>query len=108
MDAIKAVQGGRWPPQPLVWLVGDSPANLTGAAGITGSIRNRATGQVRAVAGALALANAAAGEFVWTYAAEDVAEAGEFDVQFVAAFASGPTPGKTFLARFSVAAALSG
>jgi hypothetical protein len=65
-------------------------------------MRNRATGATRAVTGSIALTDASRGEFVWTYSEADVAEAGEFDVEFTATFGSGPTPAKTFLARWRV------
>jgi hypothetical protein len=108
MAAVKAVQGGRWPPQPLVWEVDGVPVNLAGAT-LTGTMTNRGTGVTRAISeDALVFTNAAGGEFAWYYGDADVAEAGEFDVEFVANFESGPTPGKTFLARWSIAKSPSG
>lgn len=105
MAVVKAVQGGRWPPQPLVWEIGGQPVNLSGAS-LTGSMLNRGTGTTRAISGQLTLVDAVRGEFVWYYAPEDVAEAGEFDVEFVAEFTEGEPPvtlrGKTFLSRWSI------
>ena len=106
MGAIVAVQGSRWPPQPLVWEIGGAPANLAGATGITARMRNRDTAVTRDVTGAIAVTNGARGEFVWTYSVDDVAERGTFDVQFTAAFGDGPTPGKSFQATLTVAESL--
>lgn len=102
MSAIRAVQGGRWPPQPLVWEQGGVAANLVGATGITGTMTNRATGVTRAITGTITITDPSRGEFAWYYSVADVAEWGEFDVEFVAAFAEGLTPGKTFLTRWSI------
>jgi hypothetical protein len=105
---VRAVQGSRWPPQPLVWEVGGAPVNLAGAT-LTGTMTNRATGETRDIAeDALVLTDPARGEFAWYYAVADVATAGEYDVEFVANFPSGPTPGKTFAARWSIVASPTG
>lgn len=106
MGAIAAVQGSRWPPQPLVWEIGNAPANLAGATGITARMRNRSTGATRDVTGTIAITDAARGEFVWTYSAEDVTESGTFDVQFTATFGEGPTPGRSFAMQLAIAEAL--
>ena len=101
-----AVKGGLRPPQLIVWEREDgSVEDLTGA-GISGSLRSRESGAVRAISGALTVTDGAAGRFLWGYDAADVAEAGEFDVQFNAAFGSGPTPARTFITRWRVRAAL--
>lgn len=101
-----AVKGGLRPPQLIVWEREDGMAeDLTGAA-ISGSLRSRETGSVRAIGGALTVTDGAAGRFLWAYAEDDVAEAGDFDVQFNAAFGSGPTPARTFLTRWRVRASL--
>ena len=47
-----------------------------------------------------------AGVFRWDYAAADVAEAGRFDVQFVAAFTAGLSPARTFVAQWEVRGSL--
>jgi pyruvate/2-oxoglutarate/acetoin dehydrogenase E1 component len=44
--------------------------------------------------------------FRWDYAAGDVAEAGRFDVQFVAAFTAGLSPARTFVAQWEVRGSL--
>lgn len=101
-----AIQGALRPAQQIVWLDGEGVAlNLTGAT-ITGVIRNQTSLVARAVAGTLAVTDAAAGTFTWTYNAADVASAGTFDVQFTAAFGSAPTPARTFAATWVVEAAL--
>ena len=100
------VEGGVRPAQALTWKREDGSAeDLTGAT-LTGSIRNRATGTTRAIAGPLTVTDGAAGVFRWDYAAEDVAEAGRFDVQFDAAFTAGLSPARTFVEQWTVEAAL--
>ena len=100
------VEGGVRPAQALTWKREDGSAeDLTGAT-LTGSIRNRATGETRAIAGTLTVTDGPAGAFRWDFAAADVAEAGEFDVQFTAAYTAGATPARTFVERWRVAAAL--
>jgi len=69
---------------------------------MTGTITNRATGVTRAIAGELTVTNGAAGEFRWDYAAGDVSDKGEFDVQFDAAFDSPPSPARSYIARWIV------
>ena len=96
MALAKAVAGATRPSQLITWQDADGNAeDLTGAT-LSGTIRNRRTGASRAVAGALSVTDAAAGVFTWAYHADDVAEAGRFDVQFVAAFGTEPSPAKTF------------
>jgi predicted MFS family arabinose efflux permease len=105
MALADAVQGSRWPAQQVTWtLKGGGVANLSGAV-LTGKIRN-ASGVTRAVAGAFTVTDGPAGVFVWQYAAEDVADAGIFKVQFTATWADGLTPGKTFIAPWIVAESL--
>ena len=100
------VEGGVRPAQALTWKREDGSAeDLTGAT-LTGVIRNRATGETRAIAGALTVADGPAGAFRWDYAAADVAEAGRFDVQFTAAFTAGLSPARTFVEQWTVEAAL--
>lgn len=98
-----AVQGALRPSRIIIWERDDgTPEPLTGAT-LTGTITNRATDTTRAIAGTLTPTdNAAAGEFRWDYASGDVSEAGEFDVQFSAAFTPGPSPARTFVARWKV------
>ena len=97
------VQGALRPSRTIVWERDDgTPEPLTGAT-LTGTITNRGTDVTRAIAGTLTPTdNAAAGEFLWDFAAGDVSEAGEFDVQFSAAFSPGPSPARTFVARWKV------
>lgn len=107
MALATAVQGGLRPSQALLWLRDDGSAeNLTGAT-LTGKLSNRDTQQTRPIAGSLTVLDGPAGSFLWSYAAADVAEAGEFDVQFDAAFAQGPSPARSFITRWTVAKALS-
>lgn len=102
MALAAAVKGGLRPAQIVVWSRANGVAEpLTGAT-LTGTITNRATGVTRAIAGALTVTDGAAGEFRWDYAAGDVDTAGEFDVQFDAAFGSGQTPARTFIERWAV------
>ena len=107
MALAAAVKGARRPSQSIVWQRenGGGAEDLT-AATLTGIIRDRATNTARAIAGVLAVTDGPAGAFRWDYAAADVAEAGAFDVQFTAAFASGATPARSFVTRWDVREAL--
>ena len=103
MALASAVQGGLRPAQIVTWTRDDdTPEPLTGAT-LTGTITDRATDTTRAIAGTLTVTDGAAGEFRWDYVAGDVDTAGEYDVQFSAAFGSGQTPARTFVARWKVA-----
>ena len=97
------VQGAQRPSQLIIWERDDGTVEpLTGAT-MTGTITNRATDVTRDITGTLTPTdNAAAGEFRWDFAAGDVSDAGEFDVQFSAAFTPGPSPARTFFARWKV------
>lgn len=100
------VKGGVRPAQAVIWRREDnSLEDLTGAT-LTGWIRNRATGETRAIAGTLTVTDGPAGAFRWDFAAGDVADAGRYDVQFNAAFGAGQTPARTFVAQWTVEAAL--
>jgi len=102
MALTAAVKGGLRPSQIVVWARSDGTAeNLTDAT-LTGTITNRATTTTRAIAGTLTVTDGAAGQFRWDYAAGDVDTAGEFDVQFSAAFATGQTPARTLVSRWTV------
>jgi hypothetical protein len=107
MPLADAVQGSLRPAQQITWTRGDdnTAEDLTGAT-ITGWIRNRSTGVVRAIAGTLSVTTAASGVFTWTYASADVADVGTFDVQFNAAFGSSPTPARTLVVPWTVAGSL--
>lgn len=106
MALADAVQGARRPAQSVTWLREGGGVEDISAATLTGHIRNRATGETRAIAGPLTVTDGAAGVFRWDYAAADVAEAGAFDVQFDAAFAAGATPARTFVERWDVRSSL--
>jgi hypothetical protein len=97
------VQGALRPSRTIVWERDDGTLEpLTGAT-LTGTITNRGSDVTRAIAGTLTPTDDAAnGEFLWEFAAGDVNEAGEFDVQFSAAFDPGPSPARTFVARWKV------
>lgn len=111
MALAAAVRGGLRPSQAITWLregvafANGTPEDLTGAT-LTGWLRNRATGETRAIAGSLTVTDGAAGAFRWDYAPADVAETGAFDVQFNAAFGAGATPARTFVARWDVRGSL--
>ncbi len=102
MALASAVRGGLRPSQIVTWSRDNGDAEPLTAATLTGTITNRATGTTRAIAGTLTVTDGAAGQFRWDYAAGDVDTAGEFDVQFSAAFGSGQTPARTFVARWTV------
>jgi len=102
----RAVQGGRRPSQTITWRrEGGGVEPLIGAE-ISGFIRSHGTGETRPIDGDLVLVDGAAGVFRWDYGEMDVGEAGDFDVQFVAEFPEGPTPGKSFRAIWAVESAL--
>lgn len=106
MALANAVQGARRPSQAIIWQrEGGGVEDLTGAT-LSGSLRHRATGGTRTIAGALTVTDGAAGVFRWDYAAADVADSGDYDVQFTAAFAAGATPARTFVGRWRVTEAL--
>lgn len=107
MALVSAVQGGLRPSQEIQWRQADGALLSLSGATLSGTLRNRATGAKRNVAGALSVTDAAAGKFLWDYAAADVAEVGVFDVEFVAAFGAAPTPAKTYVAQWSVLESLS-
>jgi hypothetical protein len=106
MALASAVKGGLRPAQIITWSREDGNVETLTGATLTGFIRDRTTGTTRAIAGTLTVTNGAAGEFRWDYAAADVADVGYFDVQFNAAYGSGLTPAKTFIARWDVKEAL--
>lgn len=107
MALANAIKGARRPSQLITWLDGEGdPVNLTGAT-ITGFIQSQQTLATSTITGTLTVSDATAGEFVWEYSADDVANAGKYNVQFVAAFGTGLTPSKSLLDEWEVKAALS-
>jgi hypothetical protein len=105
MALAQAVAGGLRPSQTITWTREDgTPEDLTGAT-ITGKLLNLASGETRAIAGALTVTDADAGQFRWDYAAGDVV-AGAYNVQFTADFGAAPSPARTFSASWDVAPAL--
>lgn len=83
-----AVQYARKRAQTITWTDKDGlPINLTNA-----TLRARkadSDGAQTAVTGALSVTSGAAGQFTWAYSDEDVAEAGDYLVQFSAAKGDG-------------------
>ena len=105
MPIADAVAASAPPGQQIIWERTDgTPEDLTGAT-LSGILLPLGTQEARAIAGSLILADAAAGEFNWEYAAADVV-AGRYRVQFTATFASGATPARTFQALWTVHATL--
>lgn len=79
---------------------------VLGGRGQIGGVLGRG-GVVRAIAGDLDITQATSGIFTWTYDAADVADAGEFDVQFTATWdAPALSPARTFAAVWAVREAL--
>lgn len=102
MALADGVQGSRKPGQTLTWLDSSGvPVDLTDAT-MAGVIRNRKTGAARDITGTLTITDDVNGVFTWTYSETDVAEAGDFDVQFIASWSTGATPAKTFLSSWRV------
>ena len=105
MPLADAVQGATRPAQLITWYRDDdTPEDLTGAT-LTGLVRR--DNVVEAITGDLTVTDGTGGVFRWDYSTEDVAIAGRHEVQFNAAFASGQTPAKTFVASWTVRASLS-
>ncbi len=105
-ETLRAVQGATRPPPVIQWTREGAGAEDLSGATLAGKIRSRATNETRPIAGALTVVDGAAGMLRWDYDAADVAQAGNFDVQFTASFAAGASPARTFVARWVVAEAL--
>lgn len=102
------VVGAIRPTPTITWYQADGTIqDLTGVTSLSGFMRSHRSQQTRAIAGALAVSDAAAGQFTWTRVAADVAEAGVFDVQIVAVYGSPPTPAKTYMFEWTITEALS-
>lgn len=96
------MQGATRPTQLITWTRADgAPLNLTGAL-ITGRIYNLATRRSRDIAGSLSVTDPGAGRFTWSYGNDDIAEAGQFEVQFTASYPESPSPARTFLQAWTV------
>jgi len=79
----------------IVWVNEEgTPTNLTDAT-LTGTIKPATGAAERAITGELAIVAATSGVFTWAPSNADVAEKGNFAVQFNAAYASGATPAKS-------------
>jgi len=101
MALSKAVKGARHSPQQITWKKSDGTAyDLTGAT-ITARLRNKSTGQTRAADGTFTIITAASGIFNWAYGANDVSEAGNFNVQFIASYSDSKSD-KTFTEEWIV------
>lgn len=109
MTLPTVVQGSLRPSLQITWLRQgtQTPEDLT-AATLTGSLRASGATSITAIAGALTVTDGANGVFRWDLAAADVATAGSYMVEFVATFASGASPAKTFSEGWTVAKSLSG
>jgi len=102
MALAAAVQGALRPEQQITWTDADGDAvDLTGAT-ITARIRNLSSGVSADSTGSFAPIDAANGVFVWSYSSADVATAGQFIVQFTAAYGSAPTPERTVATSWTV------
>ena len=107
MALSKAVQGRNHTGQEVTWQEETSldAVDLTNAT-ITAKMRPRLGGDIRAVTGStVASSPATDGIFIWTYGTVDIADDGEFDVQFFATFPD-TTKEKNFIERFIVKEAL--
>ena len=88
MSIGDAIAGALHTAQTITWQDEDGDAwSLVGAT-ITGTLRPRRGGTVRAITGTMVLVGTGStGQFNWTYSAADVVE-GEYWVQFKATFTS--------------------
>ncbi len=100
-----AVEGGKRPSPLITWTDENGVALDLSGATITARIQDASTGVAVAATGTFTVTDASGGVFRWDYSTADVATAGNYRVQFVAAFGSDPTPAKTFLTRWRVLAA---
>lgn len=91
-----AVQGSTHTGLTITWTHSDGTAHdLTGAT-LTGRIYDPDVGG-RAITGTLVITAAAAGQFIWSFSAADVATASDYlTVQFVATYSSDSKPDKTY------------
>lgn len=100
MPLRDAVQGALRPSQLITWVDEDGdPLDLTGAT-ITAKIGRDGTWV--SSTGSFVIVDGPSGIFRWDYSVADVATAGGFYVQFNAAFGSGPTPARNYIARWRV------
>ncbi len=100
-----AIQGRTHTPAEIVWIRrDDTPQDLTGAT-LSAAMVNRRTKVVRAATGVFAVQSAVNGVFTWTYSDADVADAGDFLVQFTATYGDG-TADSTFQTAWTVRVAL--
>lgn len=100
--SINRVVGGLRPSLEITWTRDDGePEDLTSLATLTGTITDR-QGNSRPIAGALTVLDGAAGTFEWAFDPADLAAPGTYQVQFVAAFNTAPSPAKSFAAELIV------
>jgi hypothetical protein len=105
MALANAVQGATHTPQRITWSDTDGdPVNLTGAV-LSGRVLRIRDGSTVDIAGEMDIVSALNGVFDWTYGAADVAEAGEYIVQFTATFGVA-TRDRTLKEAWTVVAAL--
>jgi hypothetical protein len=105
MALANAVQGATHTPQRITWTDEDGdPVDLTGAV-LSGRIRRVSTGETVDIEGYLDIVSPAAGVFYWIYDAADVAEAGDYTLQFTATFGD-TTRDRTLHHAWTVVAAL--
>lgn len=89
MALSNAVRGARHTVQRITWADAEGdPQDLTGAT-LTGRIGNRSLNETRLIDGTLTITDAPNGVFTWAYGAVDVGTAGDYLVQFVAAYGDG-------------------
>ena len=98
-------QGSVRPSIQLTWLLESTTTgqNLCDAT-LTGIII--AGNTTRPITGELVITNGPNGAFRWDLSEEDVADSGNLQVQFVATFATGQSPAKSFRTDWFIEAAL--
>lgn len=108
-----AMVGGLRPSMLIYWerKVADSdtpePEDLTGAV-LSGWLLNRGTETLKPITGTLTVTEPLLGEFLWELSEGDVDTAGDYDVEFQATYADGPSPAKTFPVRWRVLETVTG
>lgn len=99
-----AIQNARLPGRQLTWSRADGTAeDLTGAV-LSARAMNKLTGEVLVITGTLTVTDPTNGIFTWAFSEEDVAVAGDYDLQFTATY--GSLAAKTYRANWSVLQAI--
>lgn len=97
------IQGALRPSLQLVWQRNGSNSveDLTGAT-LSGIIRDRYSENLIDIVGSLTLIDGPSGVFRWDFDVLDVANDGDYSVEFMATWTTGRSPAKTFAANWTI------